>query len=52
MPYAGVKNAEFMVRISLKSWKGSAAVKNGFELEAIEEAEPPEEMMDIPGMKD
>lgn len=26
--------------------------KNGFELETVEEAEPPEEMMDIPGMKD
>ena len=25
---------------------------NGFELEAVEEAKPPEEMMDIPGMKD
>lgn len=26
--------------------------KNGFELETVDEAEPPEEMMDIPGMKD
>ena len=25
---------------------------NGFELNAVEEAEPPQEMMDIPGMKD
>lgn len=25
---------------------------NGFELEAVEEAETPEEMMSIPGMKD
>lgn len=25
---------------------------NGFDLKAVEEAEPPEEMMDIPGMKD
>ena len=25
---------------------------NGFELKAVEEAEPPQEMMDIPGMKD
>lgn len=27
-------------------------LKNGFALEAVEEAEPSEEMMDIPGMKD
>lgn len=27
-------------------------LNNGFELKAVEEAEPPEEMMDIPGMKD
>lgn len=27
-------------------------LNNGFELEAVEEAEPPEEMMGIPGMKD
>ena len=27
-------------------------LKNGFELEAVEEVEPPEKMMDIPGMKD
>lgn len=27
-------------------------LQNGFELEAVEEAEPPAEMMDIPGMKD
>lgn len=27
-------------------------LNNGFELEAAEEAEPPKEMMDIPGMKD
>lgn len=27
-------------------------LNNGFELEAVKEAEPPEEMMDIPGMKD
>ncbi len=27
-------------------------LKNGFALEAVEEAKPPEEMMDIPGMKD
>ncbi len=27
-------------------------LNNGFELEAVEEAEPPEEMLDIPGMKD
>ena len=25
---------------------------NGFALEVVEEAEPPKEMMDIPGMKD
>ena len=25
---------------------------NGFELKTVEEAEPPQEMMDIPGMKD
>ncbi len=25
---------------------------NGFEIEAVEEAEPPEEMLDIPGMRD
>ena len=25
---------------------------NGFELNAVEEAEPPQEMMDIPGFKD
>ncbi len=27
-------------------------MNNGFELKAVEEAMPPEEMMDIPGMKD
>lgn len=27
-------------------------LNNGFELEAVEEAKPPEEMMGIPGMKD
>lgn len=27
-------------------------MKNGFHLEAVLEAEPPAEMMDIPGMKD
>ena len=27
-------------------------LNNGFELKAVEEAMPPEEMMDIPGMKD
>lgn len=27
-------------------------LNNGFELKAVEEAEPPEKMMDIPGMKD
>ena len=27
-------------------------LNNGFELNAVEEAEPPQEMMDIPGMKD
>lgn len=27
-------------------------LKNGFRLEVVEEAKPPEEMMDIPGMKD
>lgn len=27
-------------------------LNNGFSLEAVEEAEPPEEMMEIPGMKD
>lgn len=27
-------------------------LNHGFELEVVEEAEPPEEMMDIPGMKD
>ncbi len=27
-------------------------LNNGFELEAVEEAEPPEEMMSLPGMKD
>ena len=27
-------------------------LNNGFELKAVEEAEPPEEMMEIPGMKD
>lgn len=27
-------------------------LNNGFELEAVEEAEPPREMMNIPGMKD
>lgn len=27
-------------------------LRNGFVLEAVEEAEPPEEMMDLPGMKD
>lgn len=27
-------------------------LNNGFELEAVEEAEPPAEMMDIPGMED
>lgn len=27
-------------------------LNNGFTLEAVEEAEPPEEMLDIPGMKD
>ncbi len=27
-------------------------LKSGFELEAVEEAEPPEEMMDMPGMKE
>ncbi len=27
-------------------------LNNGFELEAVEEAKPPEKMMDIPGMKD
>ena len=27
-------------------------LNNGFELKVVEEAEPPKEMMDIPGMKD
>lgn len=27
-------------------------LNNGFELEVVEEAQPPKEMMDIPGMKD
>ena len=27
-------------------------LKHGFELKAVEEAEPPQEMMDIPGIKD
>ena len=27
-------------------------LSNGFDLEAVEEAEPPKEMMNIPGMKD
>ena len=27
-------------------------LRNGFALEAVEEAEPPEEMMEIPGMRD
>lgn len=27
-------------------------LRHGFELQAVEEAEPPEEMMDIPGMRD
>lgn len=27
-------------------------LNNGFALEAVEEAEPPAEMMDIPGMED
>ncbi len=27
-------------------------LKNGFRLEVVEEAKPPEETMDIPGMKD
>jgi len=27
-------------------------LKQGFELKAVEEAQPPEEMMEIPGMKD
>lgn len=27
-------------------------LNNGFELKAVEEAEPPKEMMNIPGMKD
>lgn len=27
-------------------------LNNGFALEAVEEAKPPEEMMHIPGMKD
>lgn len=27
-------------------------LNNGFELETVEEAQPPEEMMDVPGMKD
>lgn len=27
-------------------------LNNGFKIEAVEEAEPPEDMMDIPGMKD
>ena len=27
-------------------------LNNGFELEKVEEVKPPEEMMDIPGMKD
>lgn len=27
-------------------------LNNGFELEAVEEAEPPKEMMSIPGMED
>ena len=27
-------------------------LKNGFELKAVEEAMPPKEMMDMPGMKD
>ena len=27
-------------------------LNNGFSLEAVEEAKPPKEMMDIPGMKD
>ena len=27
-------------------------LNNGFELKVVEEAEPPKEMMDIPGMED
>jgi hypothetical protein len=27
-------------------------LNNGFELEVVEEAKPPEEMMNIPGMKE
>ena len=27
-------------------------INSGFGLEAVEEAKPPEEMMDIPGMRD
>ena len=27
-------------------------LNNGFEIEAVQEAEPPDEMMGIPGMKD
>ena len=27
-------------------------LNNGFELETVEEAQPPEEMMDVPGMED
>lgn len=27
-------------------------LNNGFELKAVEEAEPPQDMMDIPGFKD
>lgn len=40
------------IDLSRKMIKEAQKRNNGFSIEAVEEAEPPKEMMDIPGMRD